>query len=118
MSALIDTQTRKLHFAETCHALRDDGNFAGRFLIWLPYDEYGGGRMMKAAAAMPVGKGDSIIRRPVIIRITGTLTASNIAAIVSHHCDKVRKLALAVQRPVFAPVKRRRAHQQWEQGAA
>jgi predicted ATPase len=31
-----------VHFAETCHALRDDGNFAGRFLIWLPYDEYGG----------------------------------------------------------------------------
>jgi hypothetical protein len=76
------------------------------------------GRMMNAAAAIPVSKGDSIIRRPVIIRITGVLTASNIAAIVSHHCDKVRKLAFAVQPLVFAPVKRRRAHQRWEQRAA
>ena len=31
-----------VHFGETCHALRDDGNFSGRFLIWIPYDEYGG----------------------------------------------------------------------------
>jgi ABC-type lipoprotein export system ATPase subunit len=31
-----------VHFAETCHALRDDGHFVGRFLIWIPYDEYGG----------------------------------------------------------------------------
>ena len=29
-------------FGETCHALRDDGNFARQFLIWIPYDEYGG----------------------------------------------------------------------------
>jgi hypothetical protein len=76
------------------------------------------GRMMNAPAAIPVSKGDIIIRRPNIIRITGTLTAVNIAAIVSHHCDKVRKLALSVQRPVFSPAKRRRAHQRWEQRAA
>jgi predicted ATPase len=31
-----------VHFRDTCHALRDDGTFAGRFLIWIPYDEYGG----------------------------------------------------------------------------
>lgn len=31
-----------VHFGETCHALRGDGTFAGRFLIWIPYDEYGG----------------------------------------------------------------------------
>ena len=31
-----------VHFGETCHTLRDDGHFAGRFLIWIPYDEYGG----------------------------------------------------------------------------
>jgi hypothetical protein len=31
-----------VHFGDTCHALRDDGRFAGRFLIWIPYDEYGG----------------------------------------------------------------------------
>jgi hypothetical protein len=31
-----------VNFGETCHALRDDGTFAGRFLIWIPYDEYGG----------------------------------------------------------------------------
>lgn len=31
-----------VHFGETCHALRDDGHFAGRFVIWIPYDEYGG----------------------------------------------------------------------------
>lgn len=31
-----------VHFGETSHALRDDGHFAGRFLIWIPYDEYGG----------------------------------------------------------------------------
>lgn len=29
-------------FQETCSALRGDGTFAGHFLIWLPYDEYGG----------------------------------------------------------------------------
>jgi predicted ATPase len=29
-------------FGETWRALRDDGNFKGRFLIWIPYDEYGG----------------------------------------------------------------------------
>jgi t-SNARE complex subunit (syntaxin) len=29
-------------FRETSRALRDDGTFAGRFLIWIPYDEYGG----------------------------------------------------------------------------
>jgi ABC-type lipoprotein export system ATPase subunit len=29
-------------FQETCRALRNDGTFAGRFLVWLPYDEYGG----------------------------------------------------------------------------
>lgn len=31
-----------VHFGETCRSLRDDGHFAGRFLIWIPYDEYGG----------------------------------------------------------------------------
>jgi hypothetical protein len=31
-----------VHFGETWRALRDDGHFAGRFLIWIPYDEYGG----------------------------------------------------------------------------
>lgn len=31
-----------VHFSETCHALRDDGNFAKKFLVWIPYDEYGG----------------------------------------------------------------------------
>ena len=31
-----------VHFGETCRALRGDGTFAGRFLIWIPYDEYGG----------------------------------------------------------------------------
>ena len=31
-----------VNFGETCHALRDDGHFAGRFLVWIPYDEYGG----------------------------------------------------------------------------
>ena len=25
-----------VHFGETCHALRNDGRFAGRFLIWIP----------------------------------------------------------------------------------
>ena len=29
-------------FQETCRALHNDGTFAGRFLVWLPYDEYGG----------------------------------------------------------------------------
>jgi ABC-type lipoprotein export system ATPase subunit len=31
-----------VHFGETCQELRNDGTFAGRFLIWIPYDEYGG----------------------------------------------------------------------------
>lgn len=31
-----------VHFGETCQELRADGTFAGRFLIWIPYDEYGG----------------------------------------------------------------------------
>lgn len=31
-----------VHFGDTCRALREDGYFAGRFLIWIPYDEYGG----------------------------------------------------------------------------
>lgn len=31
-----------VNFGETCQALRGDGTFAGRFLIWIPYDEYGG----------------------------------------------------------------------------
>ena len=29
-------------FGETCRDLQADGTFADRFLIWLPYDEYGG----------------------------------------------------------------------------
>lgn len=29
-------------FTETRQALRSDGNFSERFLIWIPYDEYGG----------------------------------------------------------------------------
>ena len=29
-------------FGETCRALQADGTFADRFLIWLPYDDYGG----------------------------------------------------------------------------
>lgn len=31
-----------VHFGDTCRGLREDGHFAGRFLIWIPYDEYGG----------------------------------------------------------------------------
>src|SRR5260370_4058396 len=31
-----------VHFAETCQTLRNDGRFVGRFLIWIPYEEYGG----------------------------------------------------------------------------
>jgi ABC-type lipoprotein export system ATPase subunit len=31
-----------VHFGETCQALRGDGTFAGRFFVWIPYDEYGG----------------------------------------------------------------------------
>jgi predicted ATPase len=31
-----------IHFGETCSDLRNDGNFSDRFLIWIPYDEYGG----------------------------------------------------------------------------
>jgi len=31
-----------VHFGETCQELRGDGTFAGRFLVWIPYDEYGG----------------------------------------------------------------------------
>jgi predicted ATPase len=29
-------------FGDTCKELRADGTFAGQFLIWIPYDEYGG----------------------------------------------------------------------------
>jgi hypothetical protein len=31
-----------VNFGETCQELRNDGTFAGRFLVWIPYDEYGG----------------------------------------------------------------------------
>lgn len=31
-----------VNFGETCHALSDDGTFKEKFLIWIPYDEYGG----------------------------------------------------------------------------
>lgn len=31
-----------VNFVETCQQLRSDGTFADRFLIWIPYDEYGG----------------------------------------------------------------------------
>jgi predicted ATPase len=31
-----------VHFSETCQELQRDGTFADRFLIWIPYDEYGG----------------------------------------------------------------------------
>lgn len=31
-----------VNFGETCQQLRNDGTFAERFLIWIPYDEYGG----------------------------------------------------------------------------
>ncbi len=31
-----------VNFGETCQALHGDGTFAERFLIWIPYDEYGG----------------------------------------------------------------------------
>jgi ABC-type lipoprotein export system ATPase subunit len=31
-----------VNFGETCQALKNDGAFAERFLIWIPYDEYGG----------------------------------------------------------------------------
>lgn len=31
-----------IHFSDTCQMLKGDGTFAGRFLIWIPYDEYGG----------------------------------------------------------------------------
>jgi|CXWL01.1.fsa_nt_gi predicted ATPase len=31
-----------VNFGETCQQLRGDGTFADRFLIWIPYDEYGG----------------------------------------------------------------------------
>ena len=31
-----------VHFTETCQALRGEGTFDDRFLIWIPYDEYGG----------------------------------------------------------------------------
>ncbi len=31
-----------VNFSETCQQLRGDGTFADRFLIWIPYDEYGG----------------------------------------------------------------------------
>ncbi len=29
-------------FDDVCHALRDDGTFTDQFLVWMPYDEYGG----------------------------------------------------------------------------
>ncbi len=31
-----------VHFDEVCQDLRGDGNFTDKFLIWIPYDEYGG----------------------------------------------------------------------------
>lgn len=31
-----------VNFAEICRSLREDRTFADRFLIWIPYDEYGG----------------------------------------------------------------------------
>lgn len=31
-----------VHFGETCQMLCGDGTFAGRFFVWIPYDEYGG----------------------------------------------------------------------------
>ena len=31
-----------VNFGETVRDLRDDGNFLDHFLIWMPYDEYGG----------------------------------------------------------------------------
>ena len=31
-----------VNFGEICQQLRGDGTFADRFLIWIPYDEYGG----------------------------------------------------------------------------
>jgi ABC-type lipoprotein export system ATPase subunit len=31
-----------VNFTDTCRELRGDKNFEGRFLIWIPYDEYGG----------------------------------------------------------------------------
>jgi predicted ATPase len=31
-----------VNFVEICDALRSDGTFAGKYLIWMPYDEYGG----------------------------------------------------------------------------
>ena len=31
-----------VHFGQTCEELRGDGAFHERFLIWIPYDEYGG----------------------------------------------------------------------------
>jgi ABC-type lipoprotein export system ATPase subunit len=31
-----------VHFGDTCQALRSDRTFADGFLIWIPYDEYGG----------------------------------------------------------------------------
>lgn len=31
-----------VNFRETCRLLSEDGNFAEQFLIWIPYDEYGG----------------------------------------------------------------------------
>ncbi len=35
-------QSVSVDFFETCQALRGDQTFKDRFLIWLPYDEYGG----------------------------------------------------------------------------
>jgi hypothetical protein len=31
-----------VNFTDICKVLRDDGTFKDRFLIWIPYDEYGG----------------------------------------------------------------------------
>jgi hypothetical protein len=31
-----------VNFFETLKSLRNDGNFRDRYLVWLPYDEYGG----------------------------------------------------------------------------
>ena len=32
----------QVNFDEACSKLREDGTFKGKFLIWIPYDEYGG----------------------------------------------------------------------------
>src|SRR5262249_25024911 len=35
-------QEVSVNFDEVCRALREDGRFAKKYLIWMPYDEYGG----------------------------------------------------------------------------